>query len=81
MFGFFDIHEYGTIVIDRLEEVEKKEVTNQAIPFSKLVENRRAHDISRLFLATLQLVKKSFLRVYYLFLTSNVLVKVNIHYW
>ncbi|XP_038047041.1 condensin-2 complex subunit H2-like [Patiria miniata] len=55
-FGFFDIHEYGTIVLDRLEEVEKKEQkTGQAIPFSKLMEDRHAHDISRLFLATLQL--------------------------
>ncbi|XP_033645656.1 condensin-2 complex subunit H2-like [Asterias rubens] len=55
-FGFFDIHDYGTIVINRLEEVQQKEKTsNQSIPFSKLVEDQRAHDISRLFLATLQL--------------------------
>ncbi|XP_022089287.1 condensin-2 complex subunit H2-like isoform X2 [Acanthaster planci] len=55
-YGFFDIHEYGTIVLDKLEAVEHKEKTGKrAVPFSKLMEDRQAHDISRLFLATLQL--------------------------
>ncbi|KAJ8023589.1 Condensin-2 complex subunit H2 [Holothuria leucospilota] len=51
--GFFDIHEYGTTVLSRLQKCTNK--TTDKVQFSKVVEDTEIYDISRMFLATLQL--------------------------
>ncbi|PIK40593.1 putative condensin-2 complex subunit H2 isoform X3 [Apostichopus japonicus] len=52
--GFFDIHDYGTLVIQRLDECSKTK--KDPISFSEVVSEKNNFDISRMFLATLQLV-------------------------
>lgn len=52
--GFFDIHEYGSTVLSRLQKCTSK--TKDKVQFSKVVEDSEIYDISRMFLATLQLV-------------------------
>ncbi|XP_072172013.1 condensin-2 complex subunit H2-like [Diadema setosum] len=58
-FAFFDINEYGGFVLDKLSQLEKKQgkkkPKEQPTPFARVVEDKQIHEVSRYFLATLQL--------------------------
>jgi len=51
----FDIHKYGTSVLDRLTESEATQSTPW-VPFSKVVETEPQYEVCRMLLASLQLV-------------------------
>ena len=55
-FGFFDIHEYGAVVIDKLEKEHLQNDNDKPVPFKKVVEDKEIFHVSRLFLSSLQLV-------------------------
>lgn len=65
-FAYFDINQYGKFVLDRLDTVQKASQKKEKVTaFAEVMEDRQIHEVSRYFLATLQLV--SFLNVLYCF--------------
>ena len=51
----FDIHKYGTSVLERLTESEATQ-SDPWVPFSKVVETEPQYEVCRMLLASLQLV-------------------------
>eukprot|EP00057_Strongylocentrotus_purpuratus_P021421 XP_011675895.1 PREDICTED: condensin-2 complex subunit H2 isoform X1 [Strongylocentrotus purpuratus] len=55
-FAYFDINQYGKFVLDRLDKVQKESQKKEKVTtFCEVMEDRQIHEVSRYFLATLQL--------------------------
>ncbi|XP_041471941.1 condensin-2 complex subunit H2-like isoform X2 [Lytechinus variegatus] len=55
-FAYFDINEYGKFVLERLDNVQKaSQKKEKVMTFAEVMEDRQIHEVSRYFLATLQL--------------------------
>ncbi|XP_072033087.1 condensin-2 complex subunit H2-like [Amphiura filiformis] len=54
-FGYFDIHEYGAVVLDKLEKEHIRTNNDEPVSFKKVIEDKEIFHVSRLFLSSLQL--------------------------
>lgn len=56
-FAFFDINQYGKFVLDKLDTIQKNETEKKekVTTFAQVMEDRQINEVSRYFLATLQL--------------------------